>query len=127
MSSRTQLLAGPVAFEAGETPPATATCSRINLANTRRPNGRGSPISLYRKYKADRVVAEVNSGGDMVEATIGMVDPNISYAAVRASRGKVALAKRVAALYEQNKIHHVGSLATLEDQICGFTSDFDLA
>ena len=63
----------------------------------------------------------------MVEATIGMVDPNVSYAAVRASRGKVALAKRVAALYEQNKIHHVGSLATLEDQICGFTSDFDLA
>ena len=61
----------------------------------------------------------------MVEATIRMVDPNVSYAAVRAARGKVVRAEPVAALYEQGKVFHVGAFATLEDQMCGFTSDFD--
>src|SRR5436853_667926 len=46
-------------------------------------------IALYRQHKADRIVAEVNNGGDMVEATIRMVDPNVSYNKVHASRGKV--------------------------------------
>jgi len=46
---------------------------------------------------------------------------------VWASRGKIVRAEPVAALYEQNKIHHVGTFATLEDQMCGFTSDFDRA
>jgi len=53
----------------------------------------------------------------MVEATIRMVDPNVSYAAVRATRGKVVRAEPVAALYEQSKIHHVGSFATLQDHV----------
>jgi predicted phage terminase large subunit-like protein len=82
-------------------------------------------IALYRQHKADRIVAEVNNGGDMVEATIRMVDPNVSYAAVRASRGKVVRAEPVAALYEQKRIHHVGAFPTLEDQMCAFTTDFD--
>ena len=43
-------------------------------------------IALYRQHKADRIVAEVNNGGDMVESTIRMIDPNVSYSAVRASR-----------------------------------------
>jgi phage terminase large subunit-like protein len=46
-------------------------------------------ISLYRQYRADRIVAEVNNGGDMVEATVRMVDPNVSYAKVHASRGSL--------------------------------------
>jgi predicted phage terminase large subunit-like protein len=82
-------------------------------------------ISLYRKYKADRIVAEVNNGGEMVEATIRMVDANVSYSPVRATRGKVVRAEPIAALYEQGKIYHVGAFAVLEDQMCAFTTDFD--
>jgi phage terminase large subunit-like protein len=82
-------------------------------------------IRLYRTHKADRIVAEANNGGDMVEATLRMVDPNVSYSAVQATRGKVVRAEPVAALYEQGRVHHVGAFPTLEDQMCGFTSDFD--
>ena len=72
-------------------------------------------------------MAEVNNGGDMVESTIRMIDPNVSYSAVRASRGKVVRAEPVAALYEQRRIHHVGAFPTLEDQMCAFAPDFDRA
>jgi phage terminase large subunit-like protein len=82
-------------------------------------------IAAYRQHKADRIVAEVNNGGEMVEATLRMLDPNVSYAAVRASRGKVIRAEPVAALYEQFRIHHLGAFPQLEDQMCGFSSDFD--
>jgi phage terminase large subunit-like protein len=58
-------------------------------------------IALYRQHKADRIVAEVNNGGDMVEATLRMIDPNVPYTAVHASRGEVVSAEPVAALYEQ--------------------------
>lgn len=82
-------------------------------------------IAAYRQHKADRIIAEVNNGGQMVESTIRMVDPNVSYRSVHASRGKVTRAEPVAALYEQDKIHHVGTFAQIEDQLCAFTSDFD--
>jgi phage terminase large subunit-like protein len=82
-------------------------------------------IALYHRHDADRIVAEVNNGGDMVEATLRMVDPDIPFTAVRASRGKVVRAEPVAALYEQGRIHHVGGLPELEDQMCAFTTDFD--
>src|SRR5436305_9738897 len=61
----------------------------------------------------------------MVESTIRMIDPNVSYSAVRVSRGKVVRAEPVAALYEQRRIHHVGAFPTLEDQMCAFAPDFD--
>jgi phage terminase large subunit-like protein len=82
-------------------------------------------IALYRAHSADRIVAEVNSGGEMVEATLRMVDPNVPFTSVRASRGKVVRAEPVAALYEQGRVHHVGTFAKLEDQMCSFTTDFD--
>src|SRR5262245_43879151 len=82
-------------------------------------------IAAYRRYRADRIVAEVNNGGEMVEATLRMVDPNVPFTAVRASRGKVTRAEPVAALYEQSRVHHVGTFPDLEDQMCGFTTDFD--
>jgi predicted phage terminase large subunit-like protein len=95
-------------------------------------SGRYSPadwaqraIAAYRTHKADRIVAEVNNGGDMVEATLRMVDPNIPFTAVHASRGKVVRAEPAAALYEQHRVHHVGVFPELEDQMCGFTTDFD--
>jgi phage terminase large subunit-like protein len=82
-------------------------------------------IAAYKEHKADRIVAEVNNGGEMVEATLRVLDPNVSYTAVRASRGKVTRAEPIAALYEQDRIHHLGAFAQLEDQMCGFSSDFD--
>jgi phage terminase large subunit-like protein len=84
-------------------------------------------IEAYRDHSADRIVAEINQGGDMVEATIRMIDPMVPYTGVRATRGKVVRAEPVAALYEQRRIHHVGAFPQLEDQMCAFTSDFDRA
>ena len=84
-----------------------------------------SAIALYRQHRADRIVAEVNNGGDMVEATLRMVDSNVAYRAVHASRGKLIRAEPVAALYEQKRIHHVGAFPTLEDQMCAFAPDID--
>ncbi len=85
----------------------------------------GESIALYKAKHADRIVAEVNNGGEMVETTLRMVDENVAYTAVHASKGKAIRAEPVSALYEQNKVHHVGALARLEDQMCAFTSDFD--
>ncbi len=84
-------------------------------------------IAAYRAHDADRVVAEVNNGGEMVEATVRMIDPNVSFTAVHAARGKVARAEPVAALYEQGRVHHLGAFPALEDQMCGFAHDFDRA
>lgn len=82
-------------------------------------------IEAYRRHKADRILAEINNGGAMVEGTIRALDSHVSFKSVHASRGKVVRAEPIAALYEQRKVHHVGGFATLEDQMCGFTSDFD--
>ncbi len=77
-------------------------------------------IAAYREHHADRIVAEVNNGGEMVEATLRVVDPNVSYSAVRATRGKITRAEPVSALYEQGRVHHVGVFSQLEDQMCTF-------
>jgi phage terminase large subunit-like protein len=74
-------------------------------------------VDLYRRNKADRVVGEVNNGGDLVEATIRQVDENVSYKAVHASRGKRKRGEPVASLYEQRRVHHVGAFDALEDQM----------
>jgi phage terminase large subunit-like protein len=80
-------------------------------------------ISAYRTHGADRIVAEVNNGGDMVEATLRMIEPNAPFAAVRATRGKVTRAEPVAALYEQGRVRHLGAFPHLEDQMCAFTAE----
>jgi phage terminase large subunit-like protein len=82
-------------------------------------------VIAYRTHHADRIVAEVNNGGDMVEAMLRMTDPAVPFAAVHASRGKVARAEPVAALYEQGRVHHLGAFAPLEDQMCAFSAEFD--
>ena len=79
-------------------------------------------ITAYYTHAADRIVAEVNNGGEMVEATLRMIDPNVSFRAVRAARGKTARAEPVAALYEQGRVHHVGAFPQLEDQMCAFAA-----
>ncbi|WP_342642881.1 DNA-packaging protein [Rhodoligotrophos ferricapiens] len=75
-------------------------------------------VELFHAYEADRLIAEVNQGGDMVEAVIREIDPRIPFRAVRASRGKQTRAEPIAALYEQGRISHVGVFAELEDELC---------
>ncbi len=74
-------------------------------------------VNLYHHWIADRVVAEVNQGGDMVETIIRGIDSTVSYKAVHASRGKQTRAEPVAAMYEQGRIFHVGSHKDLENQM----------
>lgn len=76
--------------------------------------------ALYRRRRADRVVGEVNNGGDLVERNIRVAEPNISYRSVRASRGKLRRAEPVAQLYERGLVHHVGFFSDLEDQLCTY-------
>lgn len=69
---------------------------------------------LFSKWEADRVIAEVNNGGDLVETVLRMACPNIPYSSVHATRDKLTRAEPVAALYELGKAHHVGELVELE-------------
>lgn len=80
-------------------------------------------VALADRWQADRVVAEVNNGGDLVERVLRQVDRDLPYRAVRASRGKAVRAEPVAALYEQGRVHHVGVFDDLEDQLCSWTPD----
>ena len=80
-------------------------------------------LTCYRAHVADRLVAEVNNGGDLVEAVIRQMAPDVSYRAVRASRGKIARAEPVAALYERGLVHHIGAFVELEDELCGYTGE----
>lgn len=73
--------------------------------------------NAYHARKADRLVAEVNHGGEMIETVIRTVDADVSYRALHASRGKVTRAEPISALYEQGRVHHVGEFAQLEDQL----------
>ena len=79
-------------------------------------------IDAMRRHDADRLVAEVNQGGDMVEAVLRQIDPMMSYRSVHASKGKVARAEPVAALYEKGRVQHVRGLAQLEDQMTQMTT-----
>lgn len=80
-------------------------------------------VNAYHDYRADRIIGEVNNGGDLVEATIRTIDPDVPYTAVRASRGKAIRAEPIAALYENCRIHHVGMLDALERQLAAMTTD----
>lgn len=82
-------------------------------------------VALYRALDADRVIAEANNGGDMVESVIRATDPSISFSKVHATRGKILRAEPIAALYELGKISHCGEFPELEDQMCALTIDFD--
>lgn len=80
-------------------------------------------VALYRRFDADCVVAEVNQGGDMVEAVLRTIEPHLPVRKVRASRGKWLRAEPVAALYEQGRVVHAGHFPALEDQMCDFGPD----
>ena len=77
-------------------------------------------IAAYKRHKADRIVAEANQGGQMVESTLRAVDANVPVKLVHASRGKITRAEPISALYEQARVHHVGGFPELEDEMCSF-------
>jgi predicted phage terminase large subunit-like protein len=77
-------------------------------------------IDLYAEYDADRIVVEVNNGGDLVESLMRRIDSGISLSSVRATRGKILRAEPIAALYERGLVHHVGTFPLLEDEMCNF-------
>jgi len=79
-------------------------------------------VSLYDKYEADAIIAEVNQGGDMVKANIRTVRSSIPVIEVRATRGKHVRAEPIASLYEQRKVHHVGTFDELEKQMTMMTT-----
>jgi len=86
------------------------------------PNGWASrAVAAFHEFKADRVVAEVNYGGAMVESTIRQVSKTVPIKVISASRGKVQRAEPVAAAYEQHRVHHVGPFSKLEDQLTTWT------
>lgn len=74
-------------------------------------------INLYKKYNLDALVYEKNNGGDWIPTVIKGIDKNINTQQVWASRGKETRAEPVAALYEQGKVHHVGNLPKLENEM----------
>jgi phage terminase large subunit-like protein len=75
-------------------------------------------LAAMERHGADRLVAEVNQGGDLVEQLVRMVDPLVPYRGVHATRSKWLRAEPVAALYEQGRVAHVRGLGALEDQMC---------
>ena len=74
-------------------------------------------VAAMEEFGAERMVAEVNQGGDLVQTVVRQVDPAVPFRAVRAMRGKVLRAEPVAALYEQGRVHHLRGMAQLEEQM----------
>jgi phage terminase large subunit-like protein len=79
-------------------------------------------LEAMARHRADRLVAEVNQGGALVEQLLRQIDPTVAYRAVNASKGKAARAEPVAALYEQGRVRHLGCWPKLEDQMCRMTA-----
>ena len=80
-------------------------------------------VRCFYEWDADKIIAEVNNGGDLVERLLRTVDPNVSYRSVQATRGKLVRAEPIAALYEQRRVHHIGTFPELETQMCTYTGE----
>lgn len=92
-----------------------ATC---NLS----PEGWGRrTVERFKRWGGDKVVGEMNYGGDMVRSTVQACDKDVPFKAVNATRGKVVRAEPISALYEQGKVSHIGVFPDLEDQMCNMT------
>jgi phage terminase large subunit-like protein len=76
---------------------------------------------LYCQLAADRVVAEVNNGGELVETLLRDLNNSLAFKAVHATRGKLLRAEPVAALYERNLVHHAGEFPELEEEMCSYS------
>lgn len=93
-------------------------------------------VLLYDQYKADKIIAEVNNGGDMVEHVVTSAAKDlyerkertskyVAYQSIRATKGKYTRAEPIAALYEQGRIHHVGMFPQLEDELASWVPGQD--
>lgn len=80
-------------------------------------------VAAYKDFMADRIVAEINQGGDLVVSVLRQIDPAAVVQKVRATRGKWLRAEPVAALYAEGRVSHVGGFPLLEDQMCAFGAD----
>lgn len=87
-------------------------------------SGKGSPdqwgnqaVAAFDEFEADRIIGEVNYGGDMVEKIVRSVRSGVPFKPVRATRGKAVRAEPVLALYEQGRVHHVGTFGDLESEM----------
>lgn len=78
--------------------------------------------TAFDRHRADLIVGEVNYGGAMVKAVIHSARPNTPFKAVTASRGKAVRAEPISSLVELGKIRFVGYFASLEDELCAFTT-----
>jgi phage terminase large subunit-like protein len=97
-----------------------AVLADFSVANASPGEWGAAVVRAFRRFQADRVVAEVNQGGDMVAAILHAIDAGLPVTTVRASRGKYTRAEPVAALYEQGRVAHAGTFPALEDQMCDF-------
>jgi len=77
-------------------------------------------VEAYHAHRCDRVVAEVNNGGEMVKYTLRTIESSLPVKTVTATRGKAVRAEPISAMYEQRKVHHVGIFGALEDQMCSW-------
>jgi len=80
-------------------------------------------ITLWRKYEADALIAEINQGGEMVSAVLRSIDNGVPVTTTRATRGKYHRAEPVSQLYEQGRVKHAGNFPALEDEMCDFGLD----
>lgn len=88
-----------------------------------RPDGWSRAVAAaYRRFGADKVIAEKNQGGEMVETVLRAAEAALPVVLVHASRGKVARAEPVAALYAAGRVSHVGAFPELEDEMAGLTT-----
>jgi phage terminase large subunit-like protein len=78
-------------------------------------------VEAFHEFRADRIIAEGNQGGEMVAHVLGTVEAGLPLRIVHATRGKATRAEPIAALYEQGRVSHVGGLPQLEDQLCTWT------
>ena len=78
-------------------------------------------VRAFYEWEADRVIAEVNNGGDLVERLLRTIDTNVPYSSVRATRGKMVRAEPIQALFQQGKVNMVGFFPELESQMCSYT------
>lgn len=80
-------------------------------------------VDAYKRWEADRIVAEINYGGDMVKAIIKTVDQDVPYKDVRATRGKRIRAEPIFALYEQRRVHHIETFSAMESEMVQWIQD----
>jgi len=79
-------------------------------------------VAAFDKWEADRVVIEINQGGDMVRHTLQSIRKTLPIAEVRATRGKHVRAEPISSLYHLGRVSHVGTFNKLEDQMCKMTA-----